>query len=373
MNPTRDEVLFDQHLHAALRHAPDAASQPAAALDETVLLAARAAARAHGAKARSASPPSWRDRVLSWWRRPIAAPAFAALALSTVVVSLWRHEPIPDAAPKAEPTSAAPAHSVGPASSSSAPAPASPPAVAAPIDLRADAARATAASPTIRESSPAPVRSDRARNGSRGEHPSAAKAAESAAAPATSVGDQRPAAAREELPTPVETRAAAPAAAPAPDPLPSVASRAAARVAAAPAPMVAGDSVGRSAGRASEQASTVAHVDLPPPLQHIVRSERPSGEATTAATANAPSQRSEREQAWVSKLASLTRGRWRPEPRQVDQLLKASSPDAIELRANGALVAHVIVGATEVRVITPDGTQWVAAIGPQAVGELGRP
>ncbi|HWH73241.1 MAG TPA: hypothetical protein VNV16_03145, partial [Methylibium sp.] len=84
----------DAHLRAALRHAPDRALDPPAALSREILAAARAAV----------APPPWPRRVrakaaalFDALRRPAAGAAFASLVLATVIGLMWRDGPPPEA------------------------------------------------------------------------------------------------------------------------------------------------------------------------------------------------------------------------------------------------------------------------------------
>lgn len=96
--PSPDDDPSDAHLHAALRHAPDATLEAPAALGARIRAAAHAAVR-----------------PVPWWRRWRAQPpwrlgasgAFATFALAGVIGLLWQGEPPPVQAP--EPVAAAPA------------------------------------------------------------------------------------------------------------------------------------------------------------------------------------------------------------------------------------------------------------------------
>ncbi len=95
----------DEHLLAALRHAPDAQATPPAHLSAQILAAA------HRAAAEPAPGPGRRTGWFSTPRRLGTSGAFATLALAGVVGLLWRGErPGPAAeAPTEVPAAAAPA------------------------------------------------------------------------------------------------------------------------------------------------------------------------------------------------------------------------------------------------------------------------
>jgi hypothetical protein len=91
------EQARDARLLAALRHAPDAALEPPAAVSTRILAQAAAAAQKQHA-------PSWRARWAQAWapRTPWAA-AFGTLAVATLVGVLWsgRDAPTDDSPPPA--------------------------------------------------------------------------------------------------------------------------------------------------------------------------------------------------------------------------------------------------------------------------------
>ena len=132
MSDTGDELPRDEHLRAALRHAPDRDAAAPAALSERILAEARAAvatapARAPArastrASARAATPPPRPGFVERWragWSRPLAAGAFASLLIAGFVGLMWREGPPPEAFPGGDTTApaAAPAPMPAPAPS----------------------------------------------------------------------------------------------------------------------------------------------------------------------------------------------------------------------------------------------------------------
>ena len=89
----------DDHLRAALRHAPDRETAAPAQVSARILREARAAA----------TPPragwlrqAW-DRVVAWWSRPALAGAFGTVLLAGVIGLLWRDGPPPPPAPPGRP------------------------------------------------------------------------------------------------------------------------------------------------------------------------------------------------------------------------------------------------------------------------------
>lgn len=192
---TERDLPPDEHLRAALRHAPDADLQAPPQLRERLLAEARRAVRPAAAPA--AEP---------WWRRWFPAGgwlpqgALASLLVAGLVTLLWQHEEVPaptveSRAPAVAADSAAPA--AAPAPEASAPAPLAK-AEAAPRAALPEPVPATKPAPAMKRAAPAAPTAD--------------------AAPAPAVAAQE--AAREAMPM-----AAAPAPAPAvaPPPPPAMA------------------------------------------------------------------------------------------------------------------------------------------------------
>jgi hypothetical protein len=108
----------DPWLAAALRHAPDAADTPPAALSEAILRAAHeSAATAHAPNSDSRSPGVLLQ-LWSWLTQPAVATAFTTLVLATAIGVMWWDEAV-------EPRSTRPAPPPAPAVAE---APAAPPA-----------------------------------------------------------------------------------------------------------------------------------------------------------------------------------------------------------------------------------------------------
>lgn len=197
MNTERD-LPPDEHLRAALRHAPDAELEAPAELRERLLAEARRAVRP------VAPPPAE-----PWWRRWFPAGgwlpqgALASLLVAGLVTLLWQHEEVPaptveSRAPAVAADTAAPA--AAPAPEASAPAPLAK-AEAPPRTALPEQAPATTRAPAMKRAAPA--------------GPSADVAPAPAPAPAPAVAAQE--AAREAAPM-AAAPAQAPAAAPPPPP-----------------------------------------------------------------------------------------------------------------------------------------------------------
>ena len=112
----RDDDERDAWLRQALRHAPDAQAAPPAALSESILAQARAAA-APPSPSRSMSRALPRRRSLadvlqSAWNalaRPPVAAGFASVMAATIVGLMWWDRPMDEALPRPRPPSSAPA------------------------------------------------------------------------------------------------------------------------------------------------------------------------------------------------------------------------------------------------------------------------
>ncbi len=94
-DPDRNDIDIDARLRRALVHAPDAEIQPPVALDQTILRAAHVALQKPGVRAAANQPSGLFARLKRWWAQPAAAPAFAVLALSAVIVSMWTRHGVP--------------------------------------------------------------------------------------------------------------------------------------------------------------------------------------------------------------------------------------------------------------------------------------
>lgn len=400
MSTAHDRDLRDAHLQAALRHAPDADAQPPRALDDAVLNMARGASRASPPGKRVDAAPSLLDRAQAWWQKPTAVPALAALALSTVLVTLWRHEPVPVAVPEREVSpdatqvagaTLAPAKTPAlEAAASAAPGAVAPtpaslptpqttrPAVAAPgpspavVDTpgRAPESGRVHASESARP--PETFKSREAKPGSGPANSSArSRAPEATPAPARAdvqtserpvaesaeaTSDGRRARAADSADVGAQTAPAAPAA-----PQPTMAASTA---------KVAGGAMGRS-GATTQVASRDEGVsDLPPPLARLLRpGAEPSWSVRRAGT-EAPVRATERELAWLSSIASATRDRWRTDFQVQAQL---QTLDAVDIHDADQLVARIIVGTRDVRVVAPNGNAWVANVGEQTAQALRQP
>lgn len=108
----------DAHLQAALRHAPDAALAPPAALDELILREAHAKLRGDTPPASAAGRRSPLMRWWDWLAQPAAATSMAGLMVAGLAAVLWHYQggPVaveeatrPTVAITAEPPATAPA------------------------------------------------------------------------------------------------------------------------------------------------------------------------------------------------------------------------------------------------------------------------
>lgn len=157
MNDGREDLGIDARLRRALASAPDAQVEPPAVLDEAILRAAHAAVPKPAAMSGPRESQGFFALLKRWWTHPAAAPVFAVLALSTVIVSMWTRHGIPS--PTADDDNARVA-----AAPASDPAKASPPVVVGGADTAAHsavpAAPATPAAPAAPTAAPAVTASD---------------------------------------------------------------------------------------------------------------------------------------------------------------------------------------------------------------------
>jgi hypothetical protein len=300
----------DAHLLAALRHAPDAAARPSAALTRAILDAARHAA----------ARPGWRERLLSAWAQPAPWAAFATLALGTVIGVLWvgGDRPPPDATPSLRAPAAAPVAST--------PAPLA--------DAARSAAQAPAADPPAapRAAPPRePAKRERAQVESRELH-----------APAPPLDERAPAATaprRKEL------------AAGAPPPPQAQMSSADAAVS------------GLRMEGTSRLARSVAEHDDPLRGVRSLLSDDPSRlvwqlSATSRDVEHQPTQRE-----WALALDAATRGRWHR-----TAATETAAP-ALTLRADGRVLG--MLSLVEDRVLWRDaaGASWSADLPPDLIAD----
>ena len=93
----------DAWLREALRHAPDSGALPPAAVSETILAQARAAARGdHGVAARGGAPAPTHPLAAFWdWlARPPVAAGFASVMAATLVGLMWWDQPMDETLPR---------------------------------------------------------------------------------------------------------------------------------------------------------------------------------------------------------------------------------------------------------------------------------
>jgi hypothetical protein len=127
MNDRQDpDVPRDEHLHAALRHAPDAGVGAPADLGVKIRAAAlRAAMVSEAAPSPSPVVPGWPQRLWSWFGQPGrlgVSGAFATILIATVIGLVWRSE-VPPTQVHDEPLALRPQSPVGTTPDSSASAP----------------------------------------------------------------------------------------------------------------------------------------------------------------------------------------------------------------------------------------------------------
>ncbi len=346
-----DDLTRDDHLRAALRHAPDRDARPPAELRRRILDAAQAAALSSAKTTARPATGSW-ARVRAWLasgieglRHPGATAAFASLMLATVIGVMWRDgpppeiEPVHDRAAPAAPSTESPAsqaHAVAP--------PAEPTAEArdasAAAARRDDEARREAAPPRPRATAPRPAVAP------------AAKATAEVAGPPPPV-------------TPPAPSIAAPAAAPT---APSDRARATAQnQAAAPA----GGAAAESGAADERRLSTAApeHDPLAAPIAALRGSSGAGAPARLArraeADAAAPSSAAAvlpSALAWFGDAQALTRGQWRPVTADTSAARPAAWTEA--LSADGHPLGRVAIldGALWWQPAGEDGRTWRAPL-----------
>lgn len=264
-----NDLPRDEHLQAALRHAPDAQAVPPPHLSAQILAAAhRAAAEA---------PPQRRRRGFfgTPWRLG-ASGAFATVALAGVLGLLWRDE-------RPGPASEAPA-----AVPAAAPVPAAPPRVDDAAQKRESAAREAAAREMAgreraRDAATARVQAE--------QRVVAERRAEMTSNPPASMPRPTPAS----VPAPLAQADAGPAA--------SVVATAAAPPPPPPAPAPTAAPVAAAAARAAA-----------PALRMAARPAAPWLAADTPLQWQLGGSPWKSDPAWLSALATLAQGRWQPAP-----------------------------------------------------------
>lgn len=193
--PQPDDLVHDEYLRAALRHAPDHGLTPPSSVTQNILAAAwqvhrpaRRAAPAAPVRATRTGPSRWRE-ALRFLGSPRWAGGFATGLVAALVVGLWiDNELASPVAPPPEASATARRDAAEPAPAVASPAPTRP-AAAAP-----DAAPDTA--PTAAVATPAPVRKQAAPtpDAAPTERPGAsdaAMAAPAAAEPGVGAGNAR--------------------------------------------------------------------------------------------------------------------------------------------------------------------------------------
>ncbi len=412
---------IDMHLKTALRHAPDADLMPSARLDEAILLAARAQAKADAAASNavapgaSQAPPGWLDRLRAWWQAPMAMPALGVLVMTTVVLGMWRGQELPsprvERDPPQAPTPSAPSVAARPAQDMASTVQASPPVVA-------DASTA-ATTPRPMESGPTPPPTPAPAPAP----PPKPKPTQQATPPSRAVPSQRNAPAqdvetqagrrvdtppkkmREQAPEltsePTQTqvsettqahaatkRADAKSPGPAPSPSPSPATAPASNTSAAPQttfmeaqgasrPMADANSQTRVRSQRDSTASALAPEQFAAPatltaFRQFLSADRDAAPAVTLWQAR----RSQSQQslplepevrAWVERIHAASQGRWQLSPSAAPT---AATGDAVELSRAGAVVATIVVEDDAIHWIEATGQRWKAHLQGSAADSL---
>ena len=164
----------DPWLAAALRHAPDAADAPPAALSEAILRAAHDASAATPVPRPGRSSPHALLQFWSWLTQPAVATAFTTLVLATAIGVMWWDEAVepeltrPTPPPRGAVTSAVPAApppAAEPATAPPAAAPQGAPPQAAPTAAapKQETAKDSARAPQLRSRSAAEAADDAAK------------------------------------------------------------------------------------------------------------------------------------------------------------------------------------------------------------------
>lgn len=407
MKPRNDGAI-DARLKAALHHAPDANVVPSKALDELILSAARRDAstiRAHAAANHSthtSEPPSvaWIEWLRQAWRTPMAMPALGALAMATLVVTLWRDQTLPSPmADREMPAASAP--SVTDGSSSKTTAKAQPQPMPREVDVAMPAVEAQA-KPANVETAPSIARASNPISPRTQREPSVGAGPEAASR-------------RAPVPVPALTPALSPAPAPVTEPVPSVAptlrsssppaqaqtplsaqverrdegqasvapdtareynrdprddKRAAARMRSAPA-MGASDARQRAA-----ESSSVGGRAASPPIAAMLALQRPSADGTMIgawrrrdASDPAPSPPSSRMRAWLQRLQTTAQERWR----LVDSSelpMQSSTAITVDLWWRTDSMASVTIDGASIHWFEPDGRHWRADVSAEEAKAL---
>jgi hypothetical protein len=336
---------IDAQLRKALDHAPDARLEPPAALDQTILHAARLAARTSKHQAPPNQPAASEGlgaRLREWWQRPTAVPALAVLVLATVVVSMWSQQPIPPALEKSPPeTSTGNLEAGATVMAEAAPSP----------PLAASALAKTPSPPPVPSASrPAPA-SKLARNEVIAAETTARS--ESKASSLERMADAATEGRREQetLPAPISPAATAAPAAPA-------------------APALAFNAQGAGAASQSTEATRrTRSLEATPSdrLAQIVANSARWSWRQDRSQQNTAIDRVTSE--WLARLARITAGRWTRLSTKTDA---ASAATPMELWQLHELHATIFMGDKSVDWIDRDGSTWRAALTPEEVTGLRR-
>jgi len=322
----------DAWLGEALRHAPDAAIAPPAALSAAILREAHAKAR----RAAAVPPrqPGLGTRLWVWLAQPVVGAGLASVMVGTVIVLMWWDRPLQDDAPRMAPA---------PVVVAEAPAPAAPPAVIAPSPREAaDASKAPPAMQRRRDPQPPREASVKPRAGVNGsvEAKLSVEANPSVPPERASAGDATLEAAASAGPA---TQAMAPAA-PSGLSTPAAAARPMARSAAADPSAKRLADTADSRGRADSGSAERALLSLRAALKsEAVRWTWQHGSA-------APAPVDERLRAWLAQLDAATATRWTRGPSAVTEAADAGDTSTLRLLRDGQ-VAHALQ-------LEQDGVRW---------------
>ncbi len=324
----------DEHLLAALRHAPDRDVAPPAQLSAAILGRARQAVRAQ----RSGQPSRWRTLWAGLWQ-PAPMAAFATIAMATLIGVMWQGQEVPEAAPSLRPeiVAAAPTQSAA----VPIPAPAAPAALPelAKGRLTPDRQRPPSTSSGRAEIQTQPERAVEY----------AAASAKPVPLPAAPAAPREPEGRRDAMAKSALADAAAPAATIAPAPAPAPATAPA--LARARSEMPVGALGASLAPAAAPLAPASAEIDAAPGAHWRVRPDR--------LVAHAAAQR-----AWWLALNRATQGRW-----QLVATALAAPADELTLLIDGQARGSLSFAPQAVLWRDANGLVWRAPVAPETLRE----
>jgi hypothetical protein len=425
MSVERDDIGIDARLRRALASAPDAQVEPPAALDEAILRAAHAALPKAEAVSGSRKSRGLRVWLKRWWAHPAAAPVFAVLALSTVIVSMWTRHGVPSpsleedarvaAAPASDVAKVARPTAVG--GTDTAVLPAAPPAtttdsLSTPIaearkngesaDKEEARVEAKAVTPKPAPTSqPSPAVNQARRDGGelnrladKSDQPPPPKEAALRARQQAQAGrreterDERAASAEASR----EVAAAPAPAAPFPSsaPPPSMRATEEGRVAAAsPAQQERTTSATPAAAKAAAAGSVTSTLPESAPTSprrdtaldaRVATADAPPLALTLEAAAawqwrsdpsQTPAAIDDRARAWFARLEAASQGRWvRADQEQHAKAKRSPDARTFELWREQALWATIVIGPSDATWLDASGRMWRAALAADALAAL---